>query len=416
MAYKKKNKAPKKSRADIAGEQIEDDILEFWEAIGDSDLDSWDKPWVLNSFAGENAGKFVNDDTRYTYSGGFNQFLIALYTQDKDQDKGPLIINRTEMTKLFEADSFADTPVVENGIKSAGSIFKAPHEKKFDVWKNPNGTIWRPDDGERRRPTKGEIDTNSLEKESFSKKVFSTFPVWSIDDIYEVLPDSVKSKVDDLIELRNVKGYEFNSGDDLEVYIQDRISDVVDRMGINVTERGNEAFYVPVTDDIQLPSKHQFKNPVVLFAVTMHELSHSTMHINGRKPPIGSKVGYATEEIRAETSSVLLTKKLERDLEDVISDRPDIKDMFDDYYRNSMSYNKLWGKDFDFLDHVEVVAEERENNKGILKGIMVDIAKIVDVLNNGEFTPEKRKELQVENFQKRRKPDKSVENSSEPHI
>jgi hypothetical protein len=397
----------KETRADKEGATIEKDILEFWQAIGKSDLQKWDRPWVYNMLAAENAGKFLLNEERKVYKGGYNQYLIASYTRNYESNKSMLILNRTEMATLFGVPAFGDTPVVKNGIKSIGSIFSPPVQKTIgSYWNYPSGARWS---GTTKEPTPDQVQQLNLQKKDIKRPVFSTFPVWSAEDVYPFLPEEHQKKIDELVDLRKRKGYDINPEDQVEVMVDNFINDMVKRQGIHVNDMGNEAFYVPALDTITLPEKEQFINPIARLATTSHEMAHSTKHLTGRNAQSKDKTEYAIEEVVAETTAVMMVKQFERQLADILPQRPDIVIMFQDYYTNAMTYNHGWGEKFDFLAHVETLSSEKENNKGLIKTVMVNIAKAADALSNGTFTPEERLEAKNKNFARATKLDNSAE-------
>lgn len=411
MAKRQKRRSQKPSRTDIASGEIEKEILDFWRAIGNNELQDWDRPWVYNAFHGENAGKYLKGEDRYTYQGGFNQFLIAFYNKMRQSDMSPLILNRGDIAEFFDAEKFAETPVVKNGVKSLGSLYSPPREKKIgSQWRYPDNSLWKPSGSDKSRPSSQQIASLNLTEEPIKRFVFSSYPVWSAADVYEHLPSKYQKKVDELMELRSAKGYDFNPEDDIEQYIDARLDEMIQRMGITVKEHGNEAFYRPTLDDISRPNKRQFKNPVVRFAVTAHELAHSTKHITGRLAVNRKKVDYAKEEVVAETTAVMMVKRLENDLRSAIETRKDVSQMFEDYYKNAMTYNKGWGSKFDFLKLVEQLNEEKESP--VIKTTLVNIAKAVDVLTHQSFTPEQRLEAKVKNIEKQRVAEAEHKNDS----
>ncbi|SEN34894.1 zincin-like metallopeptidase domain-containing protein [Nitrosomonas marina] len=75
----------------------------------------------------------------------------------------------------------------------------------------------------------------------------------------------------------------------------------------------DRAFYLPATDRIHLPHKHQFETPDRYYATALHELGHWTGHESRLNRdlahPFGSE-GYAREELRAEIASMLLGHEL----------------------------------------------------------------------------------------------------------
>lgn len=391
-----KSGPPKETRADKEGATIEKDILEFWQAIGTSDLQKWNKPWVYNMLAAENAGKFLLNEERKVYQGGYNQYLIASYTRDYESNRAMLILNRTEMATLFGVPAFGDTPVVKNGIKSIGSIFSPPVQKTIgSYWNYPSGARWS---GATKEPTQDQVQQLNLQKKDIKRPVFSTFPVWSAEDVYPFLPEEHQKKIDDLVDLRKKKGYELNPEDQVEVMVDQFLDDIIERQGIKVTEKGNDAYYDFSADEIAKPEKDQFINPIARLAVTLHELTHSSGHLAGRNLQTANRIGYAIEEVIAETTAVILVKQFEKQLSDIIPQRPDIHIMFQDYYANAMTYNHGWGKKFDFLDQVSQISADKENNKGLIKTIMVNIAKAADILTNKTYSPEERLEAKKNNF------------------
>lgn len=379
----------------MASEAVENEIMAFWQLMADSDVGDYKKLWLDNAMHAENAGKFVNEDERYRYQGGFNQFLIAYYTVDKDTHLGPLVFNRTSLNEIFEVDDFKKTPIVENHIKSAGSIFGPPQYPKH--WVDGDGQRWRPSGGEK-KPSNTEIQSKGLQQKQSGSAFYFTFPVWSAADVYDVLPASGQAKIDNLVQERKVTGHKFDAQDDIHVYIDQRISDTINRQGLEIGEHGSKAFYSVQKDIVKLPEVEQFVNPVARYSVMMHELAHSTMHLNGRSFDGRDTKSRAVEEIIAETSAVLQVRQLERDLSDALDNRPDVQDMFKDYYDNSVQYNKAWGEPIDFSEHLSNVEEAHESSKGLIKKILVDTAKAVNTLNEGEFTPEQRLEAKEKNL------------------
>lgn len=422
--YKKKAKTGP-SRGEQATEAIEKEVLQFWKDIGNSELGSWDKPWLLNMLKAEDGGKFLNQDKRYVYKGSFNQWLIAFYSQVKDPEKGSIVLTKTEILKAFgldpeKKDDFKKSPlygqydsdgnyIKDSSIKTMGNLFRPFQRKLYSAWKHPDGRNWSSPDEKRTKPTRAEINDLGLKDKGPTTTGFMEFPVWSMSDIYPVLNDEQKNKIDELVALRSKIGYEFNPEDDIEKFIESMIDDTIERMGIESKTGGNQAYYVPTRDDITLPGKDQFKNPIVRYAVYMHELAHSTMHIHGRRPSARDKADYGREEIVAETTAVMMVKRLEIYLEPMMkSGREDITKMFEDYYANAMTYNDHWGHKIDFATLIadfETQYNEQAGksvkdggNPGMLKSIMTDISKCVDSLANGEYSFEQRAEFKVENF------------------
>lgn len=399
----RKGASNKPSKTDLATQEMEKEILEFWKTLAKSEEQSWEYPWLMQALKAEDAGKFLNRDKRYTYRGGINQWLIGFYTKDKSAELGPLILNRTEITKIFGKEKFEETPVVTKydeegnkvegtGAKSVGSIFM-PFSSKY--WADAQGKPWRAPDGEKRKPTQQEIAQQNLQQKTGQKR-FTTFPVWSMADIHPMLNDEQKAKVDELVEKRKAIGHEFNIEDDFDKFIYDFVEDMVQRQGVDTQYGFNHAGYAPLQDYIQLPKPSQFKNPLFYLSTVAHELGHSTKHVNGRRPKSENKTHYAIEEVVAETTAAMVVKQVEEFLRPMLEERPDIQVMFDDYYRNTHVYTRDYGdasKLMDMVRELEAVHEQEVEDKKptLLKTVMTNVAKSVDSLMNQEYSPEERR-------------------------
>jgi antirestriction protein ArdC len=84
-----------------------------------------------------------------------------------------------------------------------------------------------------------------------------------------------------------------------------------EKTGLVVAYGGNQAFYDPKADKIQLPQRKKFRSAYDLAAVQYHEAGHSTLakHRLGRRDALGERWGdeaYAMEELRAEICSAIL--------------------------------------------------------------------------------------------------------------
>ena len=84
---------------------------------------------------------------------------------------------------------------------------------------------------------------------------------------------------------------------------------VIDATGADIRYGGNEAFYNPPGDFIQLPHRHQFESAEAAYETTFHELTHWTEHpsrLNWDRP----NEGYAMGELVAELGSCLMMAEL----------------------------------------------------------------------------------------------------------
>lgn len=99
-----------------------------------------------------------------------------------------------------------------------------------------------------------------------------------------------------------------------EIEINDRAEALLTASGANITNiEGNQAFYRPITDEIILPLKEQFKSSEHYYSTALHELGHWSGHESRLNRDLVMKYGspdYAREELRAEISSMLVCQEL----------------------------------------------------------------------------------------------------------
>jgi antirestriction protein ArdC len=85
------------------------------------------------------------------------------------------------------------------------------------------------------------------------------------------------------------------------------------RTGANITERGQQAFYRPATDEIWLPERQLFADSSNFYATGLHELVHwsgAKNRLNREKGGKFGSEGYAFEELIAELGSAFLMADL----------------------------------------------------------------------------------------------------------
>lgn len=109
------------------------------------------------------------------------------------------------------------------------------------------------------------------------------------------------------------------------------IKKIISKLGVKYSERGNEAFYSPSTDEIVLPESKKFYDEYSYYATQLHEISHSTGSKDrlNRNIYFKDKKSYAREELVAEISSSFLMAKL-----GIIPESED--------YNNHKSYIQSW--------------------------------------------------------------------------
>lgn len=88
---------------------------------------------------------------------------------------------------------------------------------------------------------------------------------------------------------------------------------IIDQLGLPVHHGGNEAYYVPSSDEIYVPQQAQFHSESAYWAVLLHEGAHATGHPSRLARDLTGRFGtesYAKEELIAETASLLLGERL----------------------------------------------------------------------------------------------------------
>jgi len=103
---------------------------------------------------------------------------------------------------------------------------------------------------------------------------------------------------------------------DAEATVKPRIETVeqfVGKQGASVRFGGNQAFYVPSIDKIQLPHLQDFDSPELFYATYIHELGHWTGHQSRLNRDLSAQFGsrqYAREELVAELSAAFVCNTL----------------------------------------------------------------------------------------------------------
>ena len=80
-----------------------------------------------------------------------------------------------------------------------------------------------------------------------------------------------------------------------------------------VKHGGNEAYYAPSRDRIQMPKRDQFESAAKYYATLLHELGHWSGHETRLNRDLSNRYGspgYAKEELRAEIASLMMGSEL----------------------------------------------------------------------------------------------------------
>ncbi len=101
----------------------------------------------------------------------------------------------------------------------------------------------------------------------------------------------------------------FSKPQDNTVERYENADKLIDATGADIRYGGNEAFYNPPNDFIQLPHRHQFESPEAACETAFHELTHWSEHpsrLNWNR----AEEGYAMGELIAEISGCMMMGEL----------------------------------------------------------------------------------------------------------
>ena len=92
-----------------------------------------------------------------------------------------------------------------------------------------------------------------------------------------------------------------------------QVETLFQRSGAKITERGQQAFFRPTTDEIYLPERHLFVDAANFYATGLHELVHwsgAKSRLNREMKGCFGSQNYAFEELIAELGSAFLMAEL----------------------------------------------------------------------------------------------------------
>jgi len=369
------------------------------------------------------------DSKRGFIKGSVNQYYGALYARTKETHLGSVYLAKGQIGQLFgyenvkEFDQSDDNIMKYQRIKSSGSFFM-PNSRKSVHYVKPDNTRWRAFDEKGkpvwRSPTNEEIKNENLKRKEDNSLTFSSYAVWSLEDIYEHLPDNVKNIANELNEKRKIKLSKFNPEDDFHTIVKSKSESLLKQQGfmlpsegnkfgktMNLTMSGAGAAYYPLKDRLKVPTFEEHSNPVFYYRSVAHELAHSTKHLLGRAPFSleGDKISYAIEEIVAETTAYFMVERLREEMiESNLYERADVKQAFEDYDNEGLSYIQDYGSIADLRALIQVAEESftkvYESGKTVYDAspLVKDIANSIHQLTEVSVNFEQRLEALNDNM------------------
>ena len=246
------SKGKSKAKTDVY-QVVTDSIIEALEA----GVKPWECPWKRN---GAVSGIPSNFSTGTSYSGMNIMLLWCSAAKQGFTDSRWLTYNQAK----------EQGAQVRKGESGTTAIFYKTLEKENDA---------------------GELEFIPMLK---------TFNVFNIEQI-----DGLKMGANDGAD---IEPQPVNVFDPLPV-----VETLFQRSGASITERGQQAFYRPSTDEIWLPERHLFADAANFYATGLHELVHWTGAKGRLNREKGNKFGsekYAFEELIAELGSAFLMADL----------------------------------------------------------------------------------------------------------
>ena len=110
-----------------------------------------------------------------------------------------------------------------------------------------------------------------------------------------------------------IEGIEKNNDNIEKIISNDYISNIIKNINVKYQEKGDEAYYNLLADEVVIPPSNTFKNTYAYYSTQLHELAHATGHdtrLNRDMSGEFKSEAYAKEELRAEISSSFLMQKL----------------------------------------------------------------------------------------------------------
>lgn len=119
-----------------------------------------------------------------------------------------------------------------------------------------------------------------------------------------------------------------------EIINNEYISNIIKNLKVSYFEKGDEAYYNPIEDEVILPPSNSFKSVYSYYATQLHELAHATGHesrLNRKIKESFASEEYAKEELRAEICSSFLMQKfhLEADSKHLKNHKAYVKNWLD---------------------------------------------------------------------------------------
>ena len=251
----------RKPRAKKAKKNVYEIITKQIVEAMENGVGGWERGWTVGEENGVNGLSPVNATTGKTYS-GINRLILSLIMLDSQYTE-----NRWLTYKQAEAEGWQ----VARGQKGTMLAFYGTAEK--------------------------DPKANKSEDEKEYYRFVNPFTVFNVGQLenYEAKPHTIQAPT-------KAEDNEF-------------VQRILANTDVTILpEGGNEAFYIPSHDAIQMPPRTAFKSDSAWAATIMHELGHATKLAKrcdrDYKSRYDSKEAYAREELVAELTAAFLCSEM----------------------------------------------------------------------------------------------------------
>jgi antirestriction protein ArdC len=235
--------------------------------------------------------------------------IMLLQAQEDNETKVPIYSTFKQATNLLEQHKEQLPPKSETFDPDKplkGITLDAQVVKYLETYKKYGKAISK---NIFEKNTEGMSFTEMRENGYQKRKGLKPYRVFAIEKIKNLLPQSFIDEREYFAQQEELEN-KVMSPEMEDLAFVEKVQVIIDAMGVPVIEKNQDrAFYSPKDDCITIPPRKKFISDKAYYAVILHELSHSTGHpsrLNRKLSNPFNSIGYATEELIAETSTMFM--------------------------------------------------------------------------------------------------------------
>ena len=273
MAPRRNSTGSKKTAS--AEQRYNDFVSDLFIKSIESGTAPWTKPWSISDMV---SAAPRNPETGTFYKGSNELMLLMTSCMEHYDDPRWMTFNQAK-------NAGGQVRAGEHGVPLRTFIFEREVEVVDD-----NG-----------RPVLDKDGNKVIETIEINPPIITTFTVFNVKQIEfpagHIYSQPFDKKVTKDLEWANLQ----------------KAEDLIKNTNAQIVHGGDQAFYAPGQDYINLPPKESFKTQEGYYSTALHELSHWTGHRARLNRPFTGRFGtqgYAKEELVAEISSFMLCMNL----------------------------------------------------------------------------------------------------------